>query len=32
VLYSWLKEEWERSPLSAVAVAVAGDPPRAFKI
>jgi ribosomal-protein-alanine N-acetyltransferase len=30
VLYSWLKEEWERSPLSAVAVAIAGDPPTTF--
>jgi ribosomal-protein-alanine N-acetyltransferase len=32
VLYSWLKEEWERSRLSAVAVAVTGDPPHTFQI
>jgi ribosomal-protein-alanine N-acetyltransferase len=30
VLYSWLKEEWERSPLAALPVAVTGEPPAAF--
>ncbi len=31
MLYSWLKDEWERSPLSAVDVNVAGDPPHQFR-
>jgi RimJ/RimL family protein N-acetyltransferase len=30
VLYSWLKGEWDRSPLSAVDVAVRGEPPEAW--
>ncbi len=30
IVYSWLKEEWERSPLAAVAVEVRGDPPPTF--
>lgn len=32
VLYSWLRDEWQRSPLSAVAVAIAGEPPDTFRI
>jgi ribosomal-protein-alanine N-acetyltransferase len=28
--YSWLKDEWERSPLAATAVTVHGEPPPAF--
>jgi ribosomal-protein-alanine N-acetyltransferase len=31
VLFSWLKEEWARSPLVDVAVSVLGEPPAAFK-
>jgi ribosomal-protein-alanine N-acetyltransferase len=31
VLFSWLKEEWQRSPLHEVAVGVLGEPPAAFK-
>jgi ribosomal-protein-alanine N-acetyltransferase len=31
VLYSWLKDEWARSPLAAVPVTVSGDPPPAFR-
>ena len=30
LVYSWLKEEWERSPLAAIEVRVDGDPPAAF--
>ena len=30
VVYSWLLEEWRRSPLAAVDVVVRGDPPPAF--
>jgi ribosomal-protein-alanine N-acetyltransferase len=30
VLYSWLKEDWERSPLASEAVTVEGEPPPAF--
>jgi [ribosomal protein S5]-alanine N-acetyltransferase len=30
IVYSWLKEEWERSSLSATAVEVRGDPPPRF--
>ena len=30
VLYSWLKDEWERSPLAALPVTVIGEPPAAF--
>ncbi len=30
LVYSWLKDEWERSPLSAPDVAVHGEPPPAF--
>jgi hypothetical protein len=29
VIYSWLQEEWERSPLAAVPVEVLGAPPPA---
>jgi ribosomal-protein-alanine N-acetyltransferase len=31
VLYSWLKEEWERSPLSRESVGMRGQPPEAFR-
>ncbi len=31
ILYSWLKEEWERSPLAAVEVAVRGEVPAAWR-
>jgi ribosomal-protein-alanine N-acetyltransferase len=30
ITYSWLKEEWERSPLAAQDVSVLGEPPPAF--
>jgi [ribosomal protein S5]-alanine N-acetyltransferase len=30
LVYSWLKEEWQRSPLAEVSVEVRGDPPPAF--
>jgi [ribosomal protein S5]-alanine N-acetyltransferase len=30
IVYSWLKEEWERSPLAATPVEVRGDPPPKF--
>jgi ribosomal-protein-alanine N-acetyltransferase len=30
IVYSWLKEEWERSPLAALDVLVVGEPPPAF--
>ena len=30
ILYSWLKDEWERSPLAAQPVSVDGAPPPAF--
>jgi ribosomal-protein-alanine N-acetyltransferase len=30
VIYSWLKEEWERSPLAEIPVRVQGEPPPAF--
>lgn len=30
IVYSWLKEEWQRSPLAEVSVEVRGDPPPAF--
>ncbi len=30
ILYSWLKEEWERSPLAQIPVQVHGEPPPAF--
>jgi ribosomal-protein-alanine N-acetyltransferase len=30
IVYSWLKDEWERSPLARIAVEVRGDPPPAF--
>ena len=30
IVYSWLKEEWERSPLGALDVRVVGEPPPAF--
>jgi [ribosomal protein S5]-alanine N-acetyltransferase len=30
IVYSWLKEEWARSPLAAVPVEVRGTPPPAF--
>jgi ribosomal-protein-alanine N-acetyltransferase len=32
VLFSWLREEWRRSPLAEVPVAVHGDPPASFTI
>jgi [ribosomal protein S5]-alanine N-acetyltransferase len=32
VLYSWLKEEWERSPLSREPVAMVGVAPEAFRV
>jgi ribosomal-protein-alanine N-acetyltransferase len=31
IVYSWLKEEWERSPLAAQRVSVRGEPPPAFR-
>jgi [ribosomal protein S5]-alanine N-acetyltransferase len=31
ILYSWLKEEWERSPLAAVEVKVRGEVPAAWR-
>jgi ribosomal-protein-alanine N-acetyltransferase len=30
-LYSWLKQEWARSPLARVEVSVRGQPPRSFR-
>jgi [ribosomal protein S5]-alanine N-acetyltransferase len=30
IVFSWLKAEWERSPLAAIPVQVRGDPPPAF--
>ncbi len=30
IIYSWLKEEWERSPLATVPVRISGDPPAPF--
>jgi [ribosomal protein S5]-alanine N-acetyltransferase len=30
--YSWLKEEWERSPLAALPVRFEGDPPAPFTV
>jgi ribosomal-protein-alanine N-acetyltransferase len=30
LVYSWLKEEWESSPLAATRVEAVGDPPEAF--
>jgi len=30
VVYSWLKEEWERSPLAAARVEIEGEPPPRF--
>jgi len=30
--YSWLKDEWQRSPLAAVPVQISGDPPPAFVV
>ncbi len=30
IVYSWLKQEWERSPLAATPVEVRGEPPPAF--
>jgi ribosomal-protein-alanine N-acetyltransferase len=32
LVYSWLKEEWERSPLAAIGVEVRGAPPQAFMV
>jgi ribosomal-protein-alanine N-acetyltransferase len=32
VLFSWLKHEWERSPLAAATVSVRGEPPPAFRV
>jgi ribosomal-protein-alanine N-acetyltransferase len=32
VLYSWLKDEWERSPLAGLPVSVSGEPPPAFRV
>jgi ribosomal-protein-alanine N-acetyltransferase len=32
VLYSWLKEEWERSPLSREPVEIRGVAPEAFRV
>jgi ribosomal-protein-alanine N-acetyltransferase len=32
ITYSWLKEEWARSPLAATRVEVLGDPPDAFAL
>jgi [ribosomal protein S5]-alanine N-acetyltransferase len=31
ILYSWLKEEWERSPLATESVATRGEPPLLFR-
>lgn len=31
IVWSWLKEEWERSPLAAETVSVRGDPPGSFR-
>ncbi len=30
IIYSWLKQEWERSPLAALPVRISGDPPAQF--
>jgi N-acetyltransferase len=30
IVYSWLKEEWERSPLAAMPVKISGEPPALF--
>jgi N-acetyltransferase len=30
IIYSWLKEEWERSPLAAMPVKISGEPPALF--
>jgi [ribosomal protein S5]-alanine N-acetyltransferase len=30
IVYSWLKDEWERSPLAEIRVAVVGEPPPSF--
>ncbi len=32
ILYSWLKEEWERSPLGAVSVEIRGTVPPGFAV
>ena len=31
IVWSWLKEEWERSPLAAETVSFRGDPPGSFR-
>jgi ribosomal-protein-alanine N-acetyltransferase len=30
IVYSWLKEEWQRSPLATIPIRIHGDPPAAF--
>jgi ribosomal-protein-alanine N-acetyltransferase len=30
IVYSWLRDEWERSPLAALPVHISGDPPPLF--
>ncbi len=30
IVFSWLKEEWQRSPLASIEAEVRGDPPPAF--
>jgi ribosomal-protein-alanine N-acetyltransferase len=32
LIYSWLREEWERSPLAAAPARVVGEPPTAFRV
>jgi [ribosomal protein S5]-alanine N-acetyltransferase len=32
LMYSWLRSEWERSPLAAVPVEIEGEPPPAFLV